>query len=601
MKSSTSENLCRRFSLAELNLATGDFSDEHVIGKGGFGKVYKGFIDNRPTPVAIKRRQASDPSQGETEFTAEIETLSKFRHRNLVSLIGQSTLSWNERLKICIGAGRAKVSDFGLAKHLGHDVLRSHVFTKVKGSFGYFDPSYFTTGVLTKGSDTYAFGIILLEVLSGRRAVEEKLADDEVCMNIWAQENIRKGKADQIVASNLEGDISEDCLKTFVGVVKGCLHLDPKKRLSMTRVVVQLELALEQQERKGTTAHKLPFWPFRNRAGSTTNEAEVDALSKAIPAMEKGSTSNAQNEVEVDAPSNAIPAMEKVVPSILFGACKTMGIVDDAISPMYNGFIGVLNNGEDATIQRLHYTANPEFGAKASRPLSKLKHENVVELVVYNLDGLDQVLAYDFAPRGSLHDILHGQQGTGSSSEPYPALSWSQRVQIALGVAKGLCYIHDHDKELIHHNIRSSNVLLCDDETALIIDPFLWTQCPQCKAISSVRVSHPNLLTIHTQKIDVYNFGEILFELLTGSKIADNTLRTGQNHLALPQLDSDEVHKIVDGRLRGDCPPDAVIKKMAQVAQLCLQDAACSRPNMSAVVLDLEMCLLETKSQHSES
>ncbi|KAL1541987.1 non-specific serine/threonine protein kinase [Salvia divinorum] len=681
MKSSTSENLCRRFSLAELNLATGDFSDEHVIGKGGFGKVYKGFIDNRPTPVAIKRRQASDPSQGETEFTAEIETLSKFRHRNLVSLIGycdelgemilvydymskgtladhlhnQSTLSWIDRLKICIGAGRgldylhsgcsiihrdvkptnilldenftAKVSDFGLAKHLGHDILQSHVFTKVKGSFGYFDPSYFTTGVLTKGSDTYAFGIILLEVLSGRRAVEERLAEDEVCMSIWAQENIRKGKAEQIVASNLEGDISEDCLKTFVGVVKGCLHLNPKKRPTMTRVVVQLELALEQQERKGTTSHKLHFWPFRNRAGSTANaqnevevvmndpdilcvvygdtgstanaqnEVEVDALSKAIPAMEKGgSTSNAQNEVEVDALSKANPAMEKVVPSILFGECETMGIVYDAISSMCNGFIGVLNNGEDATIQRLHYMANHEFRAKASRPLSKLKHENVVELVVYNLDGFDQVLAYDFAPRGSLHDILHGQQGIGSSSEPYPALSWSQRVQIALGVARGLCYIHDHDKELIHHNIRSSNVLLCDDVTALIIDPFLWTQCPQCKAISSVRVSHPNLLTIHTQKIDVYNFGEILFELLTGSKIADNTLRTGQNHLALPQFDSDEVHKVVDGRLKGDCPPDAVVKKMAQVAQLCLQDAACSRPKMSAVVLDLEMCLLDTKT-----
>ena len=114
----------------------------------------------------------------------------------------------------------AKVSDFGLAKHLGHDMLQSHVFTNVKGSFGYFDPSYFTTGLLTKGSDTYAFGIILLEVLSGRRAVEEKLGENEVCMSIWAQDNIRNGKADQIVASNLKGDISEDCLKTFVGLLK---------------------------------------------------------------------------------------------------------------------------------------------------------------------------------------------------------------------------------------------------------------------------------------------------------------------------------------------------------------------------------------------
>ncbi|KAL1541991.1 non-specific serine/threonine protein kinase [Salvia divinorum] len=610
MNSSTSENLCRRFSLAELNLATGGFNDEHVIGKGGFGKVYKGFIDNESIAVAIKRRLTSDPSQGQTEFTAEIETLSKFRHRNLVSLIGYcdeqgemilvydymwngtladhlhklssddrnggSTLPWNERLKICIGAGRGL--DY---LHSGHDILQSHVFTKVKGTFGYFDPSYFTTGVLTKGSDTYAFGIILLEVLSGRRAVEERLAEDEVCMSIWAQDKIRKGKTDQIVASNLKGDISEDCLKTFVGVVKRCLHLDPKKRLTMTRVVAQLELALEQQERKGTATQKLQFWPFWNRV---------------IPS---GSTLKDENEVEVDKLSKAISATamkEDDVPFVLFG--ETKDFVDDLFSPRDNGFAGVLKNGEDATIERLHYLPKHEFIAEDSKSLSKLKHENVVELVVCNLDGLQQVLAYDFAPRGSLHDILHEQRGLGSSSNPYPALTWSQRIQIALGVARGLCYIHD--KGLIHHNIRSNNVLLCDGETAKIIDPSLWTLC-YCMDYSAVNISHPNLRIDHRQG-DVYNFGEILLELLTGSKIIDNTRR--EHHLvswALPHLGSDKVHKkIVDARLKANYPPGAV-KKMARVAQSCLQDEAHFRPNMGEVVRDLELCLGETKSQHSRS
>ncbi|KAL1549638.1 Receptor-like protein kinase ANXUR2 [Salvia divinorum] len=89
MTSSTAEQLCRRFSLAEIHSSTGDFSEEHAIAKGGFGKVYKGFIDNGSV-VAIKRRLASNPDhkQGKTEFAAEIETLTKFRHRNLVSLIG---------------------------------------------------------------------------------------------------------------------------------------------------------------------------------------------------------------------------------------------------------------------------------------------------------------------------------------------------------------------------------------------------------------------------------------------------------------------------------------------------------------------------------
>ena len=149
----------------------------------------------------------------------------------------------------------------------------------------------------------------------------------------------------------------------------------------------------------------------------------------------------------------------------------------------------------------------------------------MVELVVCNQYRHTQVLghfAYDFAPRGSLHDILHGHRGILCSS---PALSWLQRIRIALGIARGLCYIHD--QELIHHNIRSSNVLLFDDETAKIIDPFLWTQCFKCAAISSVNECHPSVLHCHTKKIDVFNFGEILVELLTGSKIVDNTLQAG--------------------------------------------------------------------------
>ena len=355
------EKLCRRFSLAEIQSATGDFSDDYVIGKGGFAEVY----NNRTVLVAIMRRLASnrDQGQGRTEFVAEIETLSKFRHYNLVVLIGYcdeegemilvydymsngtladhlynlgTSLSWNERLKICIGAGRgldhlhsgcsiihrdvkptnilldhdftAKVSDFGLAKHLGHNMSQTHVTTHVKGSFGYFDPSYFTTGRLTKGSDTYAFGVILLEVLSGRPAVEHRLDEDQLCMSTWAQEKIRNGKAGQIVNPYLKGDISEICLKTFVGVVKRCLHHDPKKRLTMSRVVAQLELALEQQESKGTRSQKLQFWPFRNIV-VPSGKSEFFRC-KNVSYDDTGSTHKDVNEVKVDVHVPASPLAE---------------------------------------------------------------------------------------------------------------------------------------------------------------------------------------------------------------------------------------------------------------------------------------------------
>ncbi|KAL1542001.1 non-specific serine/threonine protein kinase [Salvia divinorum] len=603
MKSSTSEkNLCRRYSLAELSLATKDFSEEHVIGKGGFGRVYKGFISNRSTAVAIKRRLASDPSQGQTEFVAEIETLNH--------LYNKSTRSWNQLLKICIGAGRgldylhsgcsiihrdvkptnilldkyftAKVSDFGLAKHLGQNFFKSHVMTNVKGSFGYFDPSYFTTGRLTTASDTYAFGVILLELLSGRPAVEEKLAENEVCMNIWAQEKIRNGKADQIVASSLKGDISEDCLKTFVGVVKRCLHRDPKKRLTMTRVVAQLELALEQQERKGTTTtQKLQFWPFRNRAGSTP---------KAIPPIEED-----DDKLQI-----AVSAADILDMTDNF---STMCLSDQS-----NVFHGVLETGQEVSIKRLSKKIpDHEFLAQIST-LTNLKHENVVELLAFCVDGDMQVLVYESAPQGSLHDILHGRKAAGLEAAAGQALTWSQRIKIAVGVARGLYYIHG--LKLIHRNIKSSNVLVFEDENAKITDLHPSTQC-SCKE-SYFDELHPYHLVSNSdyhppecvggilkRKGDVYSFGVVLLELLTGRKPYDRTRGKGQEYLVLwakPQLGSDKVHDIVDAELKAAYPSMAA-ETMARIADSCLDFQPGRRPKMNFILKSLEQLLSPQDSE----
>lgn len=223
--SARAERICQRFSLAEIQSATKNFSEALLIGRGGFGKVYKGLIHSGRETVAIKRLKSSS-RQGRCEFLTEIETLSELRHINLVSLIGycsdykemilvyeympngtladhlynyarkgddSCTLTWKQRLNICIGAGRgidylhtghgiihrdvkasnillddnfiAKVSDFGLAKPENQSKLQSHVSTKVKGTYGYLDPYYFSTRKLTRKSDTYAFGVVLLELV----------------------------------------------------------------------------------------------------------------------------------------------------------------------------------------------------------------------------------------------------------------------------------------------------------------------------------------------------------------------------------------------------------------------------------------------------
>ncbi|KAL7612135.1 hypothetical protein Lser_V15G06161 [Lactuca serriola] len=311
--SPSQEHLCRRFPLTEMKLATNNFGEDMVIGKGGFGKVYKGVIDYGATRVAIKRMDYSRSKQGATEFWTEIKLLSKFRHSNLVSLVGycdefnemiivyeyvsggnlgerlhkvsekttNSRLSWVERVKICVGAARgldylhtgtnsnhriihrdvkssnillddnmeAKVSDLGLSKLGPLGQPFTHVSTDVKGSFGYFDPNYFMTRRLTRKSDVYSFGVVLLEVLCGRPAIDPTLGDNELGLVGWAMGFIKEGYLSHIIDPGLKGQVIPDCLKAFVGITEKCLQTRPKERPTMTEVVVELEAVLVMQEK----------------------------------------------------------------------------------------------------------------------------------------------------------------------------------------------------------------------------------------------------------------------------------------------------------------------------------------------------------------
>ncbi|KAG6409114.1 hypothetical protein SASPL_132146 [Salvia splendens] len=295
---------CRYLSIGEIRTATRNFDESFIIGRGGYGNVYRGLIDNAATTVAIKRL-SSNSNQGAHEFLTEIDMLSKLRHLHLVSLIGycddngemilvydymargtlrdhicnpdNSPLMWKQRLQICLGAAKgldylhtgtkhaiihrdvkstnilldgkwvAKISDFGLSKMGPENQSFTHISTNVKGTFGYLDPKYYTTGKLTSKSDVYAFGVVLFEVISGRAAVDTRLEEEQHSLAGWARYCIQEGKLDQLIDQSLMGQISAACLEAFVGIGGRCLHLQPQERPAMGDVVKGLELAMALQ------------------------------------------------------------------------------------------------------------------------------------------------------------------------------------------------------------------------------------------------------------------------------------------------------------------------------------------------------------------
>ncbi|KAJ9546359.1 hypothetical protein OSB04_018902 [Centaurea solstitialis] len=258
---------------------------------------------------------------------------------------------------------------------------------------------------------------------------------------------------------------------------------------------------------------------------------------------------------------------------------------------------GVLRSGQAAAIKKLDSSKQPdqEFLAQVSM-VSRLKHDNVVGLLGYCVDGGLRVLAYEYASNGSLHDILHGKCTAGQFSH-------GLKIKIAVGAAKGLEYLHEKAQpHIIHRDIKSSNVLLFDDDVAKIADFDLSNQAPDMAArLHSTRVLgtfgyHAPEYAMTGQlssKSDVYSFGVVLLELLTGRKPVDHTLPRGQQSLvtwATPKLSEDKVKQCVDTRLNAEYPPKAVAK-MAAVAALCVQYEADFRPNMSIVVKALQPLL----------
>ncbi|KAL1826695.1 hypothetical protein ACET3Z_005107 [Daucus carota] len=337
-----SSNL-KSFSLADLKTATRNFRPDSVLGEGGFGAVFKGWIDEQSflaakpgtgLVIAVKRLN-QESFQGHKEWLAEVNYLGQLYHPHLVKLIGYcledehrllvyefmprgslenhlfrrgsyfQPLSWNLRMKVALGAAKglaflhsaqtkviyrdfktanilldsdynAKLSDFGLAKD-GPTGDKSHVSTRVMGTHGYAAPEYLATGHLTARSDVYSFGVVLLEVISGRKAIDKNRPSGDHNLVEWAKPYLgNKRKIFRIVDSRLQGQYSLDVAHKAANLALRCISTEPKFRPRMDEVVKELE-HLQDSKEAGNTQRNPNTQPRHRRrsAGDATDAKTV--------------------------------------------------------------------------------------------------------------------------------------------------------------------------------------------------------------------------------------------------------------------------------------------------------------------------------------
>ncbi|KAL5569195.1 hypothetical protein UlMin_025770 [Ulmus minor] len=297
------------FTFRELAAATKNFRADCHLGEGGFGRVYKGRLESTNKIVAIKQLDRNG-LQGNREFLVEVLMLSLLHHPNLVNLIGycadgdqrllvyeymplgsledhlhdlppdKKRLDWNTRMKIAAGAAKGleylhdkanppviyrdlkcsnillgegyhpKLSDFGLAK-LGPVGDKTHVSTRVMGTYGYCAPEYAMTGQLTLKSDVYSFGVVLLEIITGRKAIDNSRSAGEHNLVAWARPLFKdRRKFSQMADPVLQGQYPVRGLYQALAVAAMCVQEQPNMRPLIADVVTALSYLASQKQRQ---------------------------------------------------------------------------------------------------------------------------------------------------------------------------------------------------------------------------------------------------------------------------------------------------------------------------------------------------------------
>ncbi|KAD7477840.1 hypothetical protein E3N88_00976 [Mikania micrantha] len=609
-----------RCKLEDILFATNNFSDEYLIAEGALGKVYKGQILQlgNSMNVAIRRFDCKY-GKGE-ELQMEISMLNSLKHKNIASVfmhfdeknekiiiyeqsfhgtlyqhLSDPTLTWSQRLQICLGVAHAL--DYIHYDVIHCDVSSSKIFLdkdwepKIYG----FELSttypqslrhrllfsrYFDTNNMTPKYDVYSFGVLLLEVLCGRKPI---------ITNEGVQEEL-----DQIIDSELRKQMDAQSLALFTNIANNCLKEHLVQRPTMDQIVKELESMLERQSKHANLEHSIAA-----DAGTPSNIVEIAFLEISLSEI-RLATNDFDEACYVGC--GGYGAVYKAI----------LDVIDiQSLSSMEGkSKDGLPKISKTVAIKRLFSRADEQGKQGFSteiESLTRCKHSNIVSLLGFSREDHEMILVFEYAFNGSLSGYL------GSSGKKIN-LTWAQRLQICLDIAHGIHYLHTN--MIIHRDIKSENILLDENLKAKVTDFGLSKFHPMKQQASTIYTKtiagtevymDPEYLTTskYKRESDVYSFGVVLFEVLSGS-LAYDPRYTCESHMGLApiarrrfnegtlkELIDPEMIQEDDDRIftlnRG--PNQASFDTFSKIAYQCLAETQAKRPTMEFVITELQKAL----------
>ncbi|KAL3828472.1 hypothetical protein ACJIZ3_017274 [Penstemon smallii] len=415
------------FSYSELESATNKFCDKNLIGAGGSSHVYRGNLRDGRT-VAIKRMKIQGGPDAEHLFLTEIELISRLHHCHVVPLLGYCSehqgknaerllvfeyipngnlrdcldgdlgqhLDWSTRVTIALGAARgleylheaaapkilhrdvkstnilldenwrAKITDLGMAKHLHNDGILSGSSSpaRMQGTFGYFAPEYAIIGRASLKSDVFSFGVVLLELITGRNPIHKSPNKGEESLVIWATPRLHDSKRVilELPDPRLKGTLQEEEMQVMAYLAKECLLLDPDSRPTMREVVQILSTIAPDKSRRKNFQYSctggLRSGNLESCDGEVYETEEIKQITCEMPAARCSSQSNPDSDLrviksenEVDNPSNDIEKLMLLCSKSRSWRFQDDEVVVDLTEPRLESFC--LSNVDDSHIVKI--------------------------------------------------------------------------------------------------------------------------------------------------------------------------------------------------------------------------------------------------------